>query len=61
MSPEDIQALERQNVYLKQRCAQLEGDVSDLGAQVARLSQQLERIAGRRPTGARGDPLSGGQ
>jgi hypothetical protein len=51
-----IDALQAQNAYLKQRCAQLEGDVSDLGAQVMRLTQQLERFSGRRdhpsfPTG----------
>jgi cell division protein FtsB len=61
MSDADVPALERQNAYLKQRVAQLEGDVSDLGAQVMRLTQQLERIAGRRDAGARADPLSGGQ
>lgn len=61
MSEPDVAALERQNAYLKQRVAQLEGDVSDLGAQVMRLTQQLERIGARRDAGARPDPLSGGQ
>lgn len=61
MSDQDLPAHERQNAYLKQRVAQLEGDVSDLGAQVMRLTQQLERIGARRDAGARPDPLSGGQ
>jgi prefoldin subunit 5 len=47
MTAEQSQAVERQNDYLKKRCAQLEGDVADLGAQVARLAQQLERLVGR--------------
>jgi hypothetical protein len=57
---EDFQALARENTYLKQRCAQLEGDVTDLGAQVDRLTQQLERIGVRRDF-AMPDPLAGGQ
>lgn len=61
MDPAEIQSLERQNAYLKQRCAQLESDVADLGAQVLRLTQQLERLAGRRDGRERADPLSGGQ
>ena len=40
--------LERQNAYLKLRCAQLQEDVTDLGAQVIRLQQELERLRGRR-------------
>jgi hypothetical protein len=61
MGPVEIQRLERENAYLKQRCAQLEGDVSDLGAQVVRLTQQLERIVGRRGAHDRPAPLAGGQ
>ncbi len=57
---EDTPALARENAYLKQRCALLEADVADLGAQVRRLQQQLERIMGRQAM-ARPDPLSGGQ
>jgi hypothetical protein len=56
-----IRVLERQNAYLKQRCAQLEGDVSDLGAQVMRLNQQLERFGGRRDVRDRPSGPSGGQ
>jgi hypothetical protein len=53
-------ALIRENTYLKQRCAQLEGDVTDLNAQISRLAQQLERVGDRR-TPSRPSPLSGGQ
>jgi len=38
----------RENVYLKQRCAQLQGDVTDLSSQVSRLQQELERLHGGR-------------
>ncbi len=58
MSDEDTAKLARENAYLKQRVAQLEGDVSDLSAQVTRLSERLERgVFGR----IIGNPLSGGQ
>jgi hypothetical protein len=40
--------VERQNAYLKLRCAQLQDDVTDLSAQVIRLQQDLERLRGRR-------------
>jgi hypothetical protein len=40
--------VERQNAYLKLRCAQLQDDVMDLGSQVVRLQQELERLRGRR-------------
>jgi hypothetical protein len=47
--------LERQNAYLKLRCAQLQEDVTNLNAQVIRLQQELERLRGRRadPPGSR--------
>lgn len=40
--------LERQNAYLKLRCAQLQEDVTNLDAHVIRLTQELERLRGRR-------------
>ena len=43
-----VTRLERQNAYLKLRCAQLEEDVTNLGSQVVRLQQTLERLQGRR-------------
>ncbi len=58
MTPVETQALRRENSYLKQRCAQLEGDIVDLAAQVGRLQQAHEHLTGRRPQSA---PLSGGR
>jgi hypothetical protein len=43
-----VARLERQNAYLKLRCAQLEDDAMNLGSQVIRLQQTLERLQGRR-------------
>jgi hypothetical protein len=48
--------LTRENDYLKLRCAQLQGDVTDLSSQVGRLQQALERIHGVRES-RRADPL----
>jgi prefoldin subunit 5 len=56
-APEDLR---RENAYLKQRCAQLQDDATDLAAENLRLRQELERISGRRATTGP-DPLSGGQ
>lgn len=61
-TPRDVETVERENAYLKQRCSLLEDDVSDLGAQVTRLSQQLERLMARRDSRLNStNPLSGGQ
>lgn len=52
--------LARENAYLRQRNAQLEGDVVALQAEAERLRQIVERLHGRsaaRPP----NPLSGGQ
>lgn len=52
--------LARENTYLRQRNAQLQTDVTELGAEVERLRQIVERLYGRsalRPP----NPLSGGQ
>ena len=43
-----VSQLERQNAYLKMRCAQLQDDVTNLDAHVIRLQQELERLRGRR-------------
>ncbi|HEV2363614.1 MAG TPA: hypothetical protein VGS12_05370 [Caulobacteraceae bacterium] len=61
MNDTDAEKPLRENAYLKQRCARLQGDVTDLGAQVLRLQAQLERLHGRSPSLARPDPLSVGQ
>jgi len=60
VTADEAQRLTRENDYLKLRCAQLQGDVTDLGSQVARLQQELERVTARRAA-ARADPLRGGQ
>jgi hypothetical protein len=52
--PIEAGRVERQNAYLKMRCAQLQDDVTSLGSQVIRLQQELERLRGRRA-----DPLGG--
>ncbi|HVM99624.1 MAG TPA: hypothetical protein VMT68_05365 [Caulobacteraceae bacterium] len=43
----DSRKHERQNAYLKLRCAQLQDDVVNLSSQVTRLQQELERYRGR--------------
>ena len=57
---EEIEGLRRENAYLKQRCAQLQDDATDLAAENLRLRQELERMTGRRAASAP-DPLAGGQ
>lgn len=44
MTDVEVLQLVRENDYLKLRCAQLQGDVTDLNSQVSRLAQQLERF-----------------
>jgi hypothetical protein len=58
MDDAEGQKLLRENAYLKLRCAQLQGDVTDLGSQVARLQQELERIHGVRVS-RRAEPRAG--
>ena len=50
----------RENVYLKNRVAQLQGDVVDISAEANRLRQELERLHGRR-TARPPNPLGSGQ
>lgn len=57
MDPE-LERVLRENTYLKQRCAQLQGDVDDLNSQVTRLTEQLDHHRARRSAP---NPLSGGQ
>jgi hypothetical protein len=52
--------LRRENLYLRDRVAQLTGDVSDLSAENGRLRQERERLHGRQPTHGP-NPLVGGQ
>ncbi|MBN9318143.1 MAG: hypothetical protein BGN86_05425 [Caulobacterales bacterium 68-7] len=53
-------ALVRDNIYLRQRNAQLQDDVNALLAETARLRQTLERMHGRRAP-SMPNPLRGGQ
>lgn len=50
----------RENAYLRERNAQLEGDVAALQAEAERLRQIVERLHGCKPAHAP-NPLSGGQ
>ena len=57
MDDAESSKLLRENAYLKLRCAQLQDDVTDLGSQVMRLRQELERLHG--PRGPRPVALGG--
>lgn len=57
-APDDIR---RENLYLRQRVAQLQADVTDISADRDRLRQELERLHGRRTPPPAPNPLSGGQ
>lgn len=46
-SPISLEELTRENAYLKLRNAQLQGDVTALSAETARLQQIVERLHGR--------------
>jgi prefoldin subunit 5 len=49
MSPEaSPEELRRENLYLRQRVAQLQADVTDLSAEAGRLREAMERLQGRR-------------
>jgi hypothetical protein len=55
-----LDELQRENLYLRQRNAQLQSDVVDISAERDRLAQELERVHGRRQLRA-ANPLSSGQ
>lgn len=55
-----VEALQRENTYLKARIAQLQSDVADLSAELDRLRQERERLQGRREARAP-NPLGSGQ
>ena len=59
MTDEDAQRLRRENAYLKARCAELQSDVEDLGAQLRRMQEQAGIGPARQRTPP--NPLSGGQ
>ena len=54
-----LDALQRENTYLKARIAQLQADVTDISAEVDRLRQERERLHGRREARAP-NPLGSG-
>lgn len=58
--PAELETLRRENRYLKDRNAQIQADLTDLGAEAQRLREELERLHGR-PSLHRSNPLSGGQ
>ncbi len=47
MTDLEIQAMRRENDYLKLRNAQLQTDLNDLSAETERMRQMLERIDSR--------------
>lgn len=57
---DELEALRRENRYLKTRNAELQSDVASLAGQAQRLREELERLHGRVAMRAP-DPLSGGQ
>ena len=61
MTPVEIQAVQRENAYLKTRVVELQADVADLSAEVERLRQRLEHAAAARGGSRTPNPLGGGQ
>ena len=57
MTDEEAQALRRENAY-RARCAELQNDIDDLGAQLRRMQEQAAPGQARTPTGP--NPLSAG-
>lgn len=60
VQPASPAPLARENAYLRQRNAQLQADLTALGAEVERLRQIVERLHGRRGLQPP-NPLGGGQ
>lgn len=59
-APEAADPLTRENIYLRQRVAQLQEDVTAITAEADRLRQIVERIYARKPQ-APPNPLGSGQ
>jgi predicted nucleic acid-binding Zn-ribbon protein len=55
----ELDALQRENRYLKARNAELQSDVTSMAAESQRLREELERLHGRVAL-RRPNPLSGG-
>lgn len=60
MTKDEARRLQCENAYLKDRCAQLEANITDLDAQLVRVGHREQRPEGRRGRWLI-DPLSGGQ
>jgi cell division protein FtsB len=60
MTEDEADRLQRENAYLKDRCAMLEHNITDLDAQLCRAASHEERPEGRRGRWLL-DPMSGGQ
>ncbi len=58
MTALEIEKIVRENDYLKLRCAQLQGDVTDLSGELTRAQQALERLHGVRAA-RQADPHEG--
>ncbi len=56
-----LEALTRENAYLRRRNAQLQDDLIAVTAESERLSQIVSRLHGRTPAPSAPNPLSGGQ
>jgi prefoldin subunit 5 len=50
MTEPTLESLTRENAYLRQRNAQLQEDLTALGAEAERLRQIVERLHGRTTT-----------
>ncbi|HEX5378330.1 MAG TPA: hypothetical protein VFW47_07130 [Phenylobacterium sp.] len=55
-----VDGLQRENLYLRTRNAQLQSDVDSLSGENQRLREERERLYGRM-SDRRPDPLGGGQ
>lgn len=60
MNSQEIDAMQRENAYLRLRNSQLQSDIADLSAELERLRQERERLHGRR-TAQAANPLGSGQ
>jgi hypothetical protein len=60
MPDRTVADLERENLYLRNRVAQLQSDVEDIAAENGRLREERERLYGRR-VARPSNPLGGGQ
>jgi len=60
MTQRTASEIERENVYLRTRVAQLQSDIVDIAAENSRLREERERLHGRKAAKPP-NPLGGGQ